>query len=161
MTESSPAQSLQERYAPESICFGCGPANVDGLRIRSMPISDSSDELALEFTPANNHQAFEGILNGGIIGTLLDCHSNWAATWHLMRRDKLEAPPVTVTADFHVELQRPTPSGCTLNVRARAVESKGSFVTVEAEVLCDDQVTATCRGHFVAVKPGHPAYHSW
>ena len=88
-----------------------------------------------------NHQAFEGILNGGIIGTLLDCHSNWAATWHLMRRDGLEKPPVTVTADFHVKLEcnprlRPLRS---LEVRAQAVASKGSFVTVEATVSCDDQ----------------------
>ena len=26
--------SVQERYAPQSICFGCGPANDKGLRIR-------------------------------------------------------------------------------------------------------------------------------
>ena len=28
--------SLQEKYAPQSICFGCGPANDKGLRIRSI-----------------------------------------------------------------------------------------------------------------------------
>ena len=27
--------SLQEQFAPASICFGCGPANDRGLRIRS------------------------------------------------------------------------------------------------------------------------------
>jgi len=161
MPDSTHPPSLQERYAPQSICFGCGPANKAGLHIRSLPVSESSDEVVLHWTPAENHQAFEGILNGGIIGTLLDCHSNWAATWHLMRRDDLQEPPVTVTADFHVKLQRPTPSDRPLEVRARAVESNGSFVTVEATVSCDGQVTATCRGHFVAVKPGHPAHHSW
>ena len=24
------------------------------------------------------------MLNGGIVGALLDCHSNWAAAYHLM-----------------------------------------------------------------------------
>ncbi|MBT3600844.1 MAG: PaaI family thioesterase, partial [Euryarchaeota archaeon] len=26
--------SVQEKYAPNSICFGCGPANEKGLQIR-------------------------------------------------------------------------------------------------------------------------------
>lgn len=29
------SQSLQERFSPASVCFGCGPANALGLRIRS------------------------------------------------------------------------------------------------------------------------------
>lgn len=153
--------SLQERFAPNSICFGCGPANERGLRIRSVPLSEDSDEVLLDWTPETHHQAFEGVINGGIIGSLLDCHSNWAAVWHLMRRDGLETPPVTVTADFHVRLLRPTPAGLPVHLTAHAVESSGSRVLVEAEVLCDGKVTATCTGNFVAVNPGHPAYGSW
>src|SRR5437870_4008039 len=74
--------SLQERYAPESICFGCGPANADGLHVRSWR---EADEAVADWMPAPQHQAFPGILNGGIIGTLMDCHSNWTAAEHLMR----------------------------------------------------------------------------
>ena len=33
--------------------------------------------LELKFMPEPHHQAFPGMVNGGIIGTLLDCH-NWA-----------------------------------------------------------------------------------
>ena len=29
-------------------------------------------------------------LYGGILGTLLDCHSNWAAAWYMMNELKLE-----------------------------------------------------------------------
>jgi acyl-coenzyme A thioesterase PaaI-like protein len=161
MTVPPETSSLQERYAPTSICFGCGPANEDGLRIRSLPLAADSDEVGLDWEPAEHHQAFEGMLNGGILGSLLDCHSNWAAMWHLMRRDRLERPPVTVTADFHVKLKKPTPSRRPVHVVARATSSDGPFVTVEAELSVDGEVTATCTGHFVAVKPGHPAYHSW
>ena len=32
--------SLQERYAPHNTCFGCGPANAQGLRIRSFAEGD-------------------------------------------------------------------------------------------------------------------------
>lgn len=152
---------LQERYAPENRCFGCGPANEKGLRIRSFPSAEDPEVLVARWMPAPHHEAFDGILNGGILGTLLDCHSNWAATWHLLRRDGLDTPPCTVTADFHVGLRRPTPSGEPVQVTARAVSSEGPKVTVEAELSSGGRVTCTCTGHFVAVQPGHPAYHRW
>src|SRR6185436_1534047 len=101
-------KSVQETYAPQNRCFGCGPANDKGLRIRSF---EEGDHLVADFTPEPHHQAFAGVLNGGIIGTLLDCHSNWAAANHLRKAQGLEAPPCTVTADFHVKLRRPTPIG--------------------------------------------------
>lgn len=155
-------RSLQERFAPANRCFGCGPANERGLRLRSFPAGDGpDDEVVCEWTPAEHHLAFEGILNGGIIGTLLDCHSNWTAAWHLTRRDGLDAPPCTVTADFHVTLRRPTPVDAPVRLVARAVDSDGPRVTVEATLSSGGTETATCRGRFVAVRPGHPAYHRW
>lgn len=57
-----------------------------------------------------HHEAFPGMLNGGIIGALLDCHSNWTAAYALMKQSKNSQPPCTVTADFHVKLKRPTPN---------------------------------------------------
>ena len=153
--------SLQERYAPTSICFGCGPANDKGLRIRTLPAATGSDLVIADWTSEYHHQAFEGMVNGGILGALLDCHSNWAAAWHLMQRDQLEKPPVTVTGGFHVRLKKPTPSLSPLHLEARAVESDGPKVRVEATISCNGDVTATCDGRFIAVKPGHPAYHGW
>jgi acyl-coenzyme A thioesterase PaaI-like protein len=150
--------SLQERYAPASICFGCGPANAKGLRIRSMP---EGEEVVAEWTPEPHHEAFPGMLNGGIIGALLDCHGNWTAAWHLMRTSGADRPPVTVTADYAVKLRRPTPSTGPLRLRARVVESSADRVVVEATLEAGGAVCATCRGTFVAVKPGHPAYHRW
>ena len=154
----SEAASVQERYAPHNACFGCGPANPRGLRIRSF---EDGDVLRAEWTPEAHHEAFEGMLNGGIIGALMDCHSNWAAAYHLVLRDGLDAPPCTVTAEFHVKLKKPTPIDRPVHVVARAVESEGNWVTVDATMSSDGEVTATCRGVFVAVKPGHPAYHRW
>ena len=58
-------------------------------------------------------------------------------------------------------MQRPTPSDRPLHLSARAIASEGSWVTVEGELSVDGEVTATCTGKFVAVKPGHPAYHRW
>jgi acyl-coenzyme A thioesterase PaaI-like protein len=151
--------AVQDRYAPNGICFGCGPANPKGLRIKSRW---EGDRFVARWRPEPHHQAFPGVLNGGICGTLLDCHSNWCAATTLMKeRGVTDEAPTTVTAEFHVKLKRPTPADQELTVVARSVEAKGDMVTVEAELLAGDKVTATCRGVFVAVKPGHPAYHRW
>jgi acyl-coenzyme A thioesterase PaaI-like protein len=152
-------ESLQDRYAPKSICFGCGPANDQGLHIKSFV---EGDAVVASFTPAPHHHAFPGIVNGGILGALLDCHSNWAAAHHLMQKAGLDAPPCTVTADFHVKLRRPTPMG-PLQIRAQVneTESTGDRAVVEAEILAGGEVTARCKGTFVAVKEGHPAFHRW
>jgi len=150
--------SLQERYSPSSICFGCGPANEKGLHIRSFA---EGDEVVATWHAEPHHQAFPGMLNGGIIGALLDCHSNWAAAYFLMKRDALDHAPCTVTAEFHVKLLRPTPVDGPIELRARVVDSSQDRATVEAELIAGGKICDTCRGVFVAVKEGHPAYHRW
>ena len=157
-TGQTTEQSLQERYAPRMKCFGCGPANERGLRIRSFA---RGEEVVCEWRAEPHHEAFPGMLNGGIIGALLDCHSNWAAAHHLMRRGGLDRPACTVTAEYSVRLLRPTPSGAQLRLAARVVESSADRAVVEAELLAGAKTCATCRGTFVAVRPGHPAYHRW
>ena len=85
---------VQHEYAPNSICFGCGPANEAGLQIQSHRIDNG---LVMEYLPNETHQAFPGMVNGGIIGTLLDCHGNWTAAVALMDEKNLAEPPCTVT----------------------------------------------------------------
>lgn len=174
MTDDRPRRpSLQETYAPKNRCFGCGPANDEGLGLRSFA-SEDGELLVATFEPKPHHAAFGSVLNGGIIGALLDCHSNWAAAHRLMRERGLAMPPCTVTADFHVTLRRPTPLEGPLHLTARVLEVAGSRVLVEATleaqlpsrgepilmpVHLERKVTATCRGTFVAVEEGHPAFH--
>jgi acyl-coenzyme A thioesterase PaaI-like protein len=151
-------QCLQEKYAPNNACFGCGPANEKGLKVRSMV---SGDEVVANWTPASYHEAFPGVLNGGIIGALLDCHSNWTAAYHLMKQSGEKHPPCTVTAEYSIKLLRPTPTQNQIHLSAKVAEIKGDRAVIEASLSADGKVCATCRGVFVAVKPGHPAYHRW
>jgi len=158
MAASTMTESLQERYAPASTCFGCGPANAKGLRIRSFV---EGDIVVAEWVPEPHHAAFPGVLNGGIVGALLDCHSNWTAADHLMHRSGAEHVPSCVTAEYAVKMRAPTPSDRPLRLEARVVASVEDRATVEATLGAAGVVTATCRGVFVAVKPGHPAYYRW
>ena len=153
------SRSLQERYSPGSTCFGCGPANEYGLHIGSRDGADG--ELVADWQPLPHHAAFDGVLNGGIIGTLLDCHANWTAAMHLMRERGQDRPPACVTAEYTIRLRRPTPMDRPVHLRARVVEANGDRVTVDADLTSGDVVTATGRGVFVAVGPDHPAYERW
>ena len=153
--------SLQQTHSPNGICFGCGPANDKGLHINSFPAEDGSEDVVAAWHAEPHHQAFPGVLNGGIVGALLDCHSNWAAAYHLMKKNGLDHAPCTVTAEFHVKLLRPTPSDTEITLKARVVESTEDRATVEAELIENGKVCDTCRGVFVSVKEGHTAYHRW
>lgn len=158
LSEGMKDSSIQETYAPGSICFGCGPANEKGLRIRSF---EKDGEYVMEWRAESHHEAFPGMLNGGIIGALLDCHSNWAAAHYLMKKNGRDEPDCTVTANYNVKLLRPTPTESLITVTARIVESSEDRATVEAELTAGGKTRATCRGLFVAVTEGHPAYHRW
>ncbi len=151
-------KAVQDRYAPNSICFGCGPANKEGLQIKSYRTDDG---LEMEFECEEKHQAFPGVINGGIIGALLDCHGNWTAAMAIMDRNGLDAPQCTVTAQYEVKLKRPTPLGPTLKLQSRVLALQNDRAEVIIELKADEKTCATGRGLFVAVEEGHPAYHRW
>ena len=115
----------------------------------------------MEYTPEDHHQAFPGMINGGIIGTLLDCHGNWTAAVALMDRDGVSEPPCTVTASYSVQLRRPTPQNTPLHITSQVTLIEGNKVHIELLLEANGKVCATGKGLFVAVKEGHPAYHRW
>ena len=153
-----PNRSLQDQYAPNLVCFGCGPANPQGLQLKSFI---DGQQIRAKFRPGLYHEAFPGVLNGGIIGTLLDCHCNWMACYHLMLKSDLASPPCTVTAEYKIELLKPTPSSEFLELQAWVVESSNRKAVTEGTISASGVVTAKCRGIFVSVREDHPAYHRW
>ena len=151
-------KSLQDKYAPNLTCFGCGPKNEQGLQIKSFV---EGDKVVATFEPQQHHQAYEGMVSGGIIGALLDCHMNWTAAWHLMNVNELDIPPCTVTAHYGVTFNLPTPTGKPINLVAWVVEANERKAITKATLGCDDVITAEGEGTFVAVKEDHPAFHRW
>jgi acyl-coenzyme A thioesterase PaaI-like protein len=151
--------SLQLRYAPDGRCFGCGPKNEEGLRIRSYDAGDGT--VVTTWQPRPEHEAFDGFVNGGILGTLIDCHSNWTAINALLARSGASEAPSTVTAEYSVQFLRPTPSDQPLRLIGKAVSIKDDRVTVDTTVQVDGTTTAKGRATFVAVKPDHPAFGRW
>jgi hypothetical protein len=64
--------SIQERLYPNLTCFGCGHAATGGLHLKSYA---GTDGVVATFTPRPEHDNGLGFLNGGIISTVLDCHT--------------------------------------------------------------------------------------
>ena len=151
-------KSVQDEYAPNSICFGCGPSNKEGLQIKSYRTEEG---LEMEFECEEKHQAFPGVINGGLIGSLIDCHGNWTAAIAIMDKNGLDAPQCTVTAQYEVKLKRPTPLGSKLMLKSRVLALQTDRAEVIIELKAEGITCATGRGLFVAVTEGHPAYHRW
>ena len=72
-----------------------------------------------------------------------------------------DSPPCTVTADYAIKLLRPTPTSGPVFLSAKVVESTEDRATVDGTLTAGGKVCATCRGTFVAVTEGHPAFHRW
>jgi acyl-coenzyme A thioesterase PaaI-like protein len=138
------AASIQQTFFPTLTCFGCGPANERGLRLQSYPDADGSVRAA--FTPWPEHDNGLGYLNGGIIATVLDCHSA-AAVVH--EADRLgiprigDAPLPYVTAGLDVRYRRPSPLGEPVDLVARVVAANENEMTVDVELHGQDKVRAT------------------
>ena len=139
--------SVQEKHAPNSICFGCGPANKKGLQIKSYRCDNG---LEMEFFPKEEHQAFPGMINGGIIGTLLDCHGNWTASIALMDQAGESSPPCTVTASYSINLRRPTPLDGVMRVQGEVTEISKDRAKVRMVLEVNGNVCATGEGLFIA-----------
>jgi acyl-coenzyme A thioesterase PaaI-like protein len=143
MTRVSPVSSIQERLYPDLPCFGCGHANEGGLKLRSHPAPDGC--VTAEFLPWPEHDNGLGYLNGGIICTVLDCHSAAAVMqtadtrgWHPLGAAKLSY----VTAGLDVRYLRPSPLREAVELRAEVREASEAEMTVEVSLWWDGKPRA-------------------
>jgi acyl-coenzyme A thioesterase PaaI-like protein len=151
-------ESLQDQFGSKGICFGCGPLNPMGLKIKSF-VAD--EEVIAKWRPKAGHEGFKGMMNGGIIAALLDCHSNWAAAWFLMKDKGLERPLSTVTGKFEIKFLAPTPMDASLLLTAKLQGIFENRAVIRASLLYENVPTANFEGTFLIVKPDHPAYNQW
>lgn len=153
MTRSREAgASIQARLLPHTGCFGCGSENALGLRLRSYPADGTVQAV---FTGLPQHGNGMGSLNGGIISTVLDCHSAAAATHEADVRgwsDPADRPRF-VTAALDVRFLRPAPVGEVLQVRASVADPGPDQMIVDAELVLDGKQRATATARLVRRRP--------
>ncbi len=134
-----------------SHCYGCGRLNKDGLQIKSYW---EGEESVCRFVPRPYHTAIPGYVYGGLIASLIDCHSTGTAAAAALRAEGValggQPLPRFVTAMLHVDYLKPTPMGVTLELRSQVKECKPRKVVVATQVLANGQETA--RGEAVLVR---------
>lgn len=145
-------KAFQDQY-PENVsyCYGCGRLNEHGLQIKSYW---DGEEAVCRYRPRPYHIAVPGYVYGGLIASLIDCHSTGtaaAAAYRQASRPKGTKPPFRyVTASLHVDYLRPTPINEVLTLRARVQEIRGRKVIVTSSLYAGDVECA--RGEVVAVQ---------
>ncbi len=140
---------FQDAY-PDALahCYGCGRLNPYGHHIQTVW---DGDETLTRFTPEPYHTAVPGFVYGGLIASLIDCHSTGTAAAAMDRAAGGAAPAARfVTASLHVDYLKPTPLGPTLEIRGTVKEIKGRKVVVQSTVFANG--VATARGEVVAVQ---------
>ena len=140
-------------YYPDNVaqCYGCGSQNHHGHQIKTRW---DGDETVTLFTPEPFQTSVPGYAYGGLIASLIDCHSTGTAAAAMYRSESREMDSLPafrfVTGSLHVDFLKPTPIAGLLEIRGRVKEIKGRKVIVESTVLSDGVVTA--RAEVVAVQ---------
>lgn len=144
--------AVQDEYADDfSWCYGCGRLNENGLHVRT---GWDGDKTVSYYTPREDQIAVPGVVYGGLIASIVDCHSTGSASLALHRKNGHEPgsgvePPRFVTASLHVDYLKPTPHGVTLKLVGTVEEIHPKRFRVLTEVMANGEVCA--KGDVVAV----------
>lgn len=145
-------KAIQDFYPDDiAICYGCGRHNDHGHHVRTLW---DGTEGVFRFTPETYHTAFPGVVYGGLIASLIDCHSIGtaiAATYDAEGRAPGTQPEITyVTGNLTVSFLAPTPTGHDLVLRARIKEMHKKKAIVTCDLYANDVKCAA--GEVIAVR---------
>ncbi len=143
---------IQDYYPDDiAVCFGCGRHNPGGLHVETYW---DGDRGVCRFTPEERHAAYPGIVYGGIIAGVIDCHAVGTAVSHAYRQEGREPgtePPILFfTARLEVDYLSPTPIGAEMELIARVTDFGPRKAVVECSVVSDG--TERARGRVTAVR---------
>lgn len=147
--------ALQDLCLPEGMCYGCGSAHPDGLHIKSYWSEDGQFVVAAFDPPARFSSGFKDAVYGGLIASLIDCHSNWTAIAFGYRAEGREPGTLprlaSVTGSLCIKYLKPTPQSETIHLKAWIEGEVGRKTRVICELGTADTVTATGDSVFVRV----------
>ena len=112
------------RLADDRICFGCGPRNPRGLKLK-FRLDPARRILKTRWTPTKELQGYAGIVHGGMIALVLD-ELMGNLLWTLKRP--------AVTAEMTVRFHRPARVHQPLIAQARVKSQRGRVFEMEAQI---------------------------
>lgn len=136
---------------PENICFGCGSHNTQGLQIKSYWV----DEVAhCEWQAQEKYQGWKGILNGGILATLIDCHCMCTAMAHAYRIEErsLDSKPLYryATGTMQIRYLKPVPYKALIILKAHILAYKNRKSTLHCTLEANN--TTCVEAEVIAIR---------
>lgn len=137
---------------PGNVCYGCGRENHDGLKIRSYW---EGEEAVCIWHSQDKYNGWQGILNGGVLATLIDCHSMCTAMAAAYRAEEREinSEPIYhyATASLNIKYLKPTSNDHPIEIRATIKEMKGKKAIVQCKVYSNGVNSAVAEAIGVRV----------
>ena len=144
-------------FMPNNVCFGCGSLNPDGLQIKSYM---EGDECVAVWQSDDKYHGWQAVLNGGILATLIDCHSMAAALQaaYASENRPLGSDPVYryATGTITIRYLLPTSNERPITLRARVESASGRKTQVTCRTYVDGTQTAEADIVAVRVFEGEP-----
>ena len=150
-----PSPAVQDFYPDDfAHCYGCGRDNTSGYRIKTYAVASKT---VTDFVPSSYHTGGVDFAYGGLIASVIDCHSTGSAAIFWMHANGLEvgdgAAARFVTARLQVDYLAPTPLAA-LHLTGEAAEIGERKVVVTTDLEAGGLVTA--KGREVLVKVPEP-----
>jgi acyl-coenzyme A thioesterase PaaI-like protein len=125
-------------FGAEQQCFGCGPNNPHGLKLR---FAVEGDSVVTTFTPSTGLDGPPGIFHGGLQATLCDEVAGWGLVGLLGR--------MGFTTSMKVRYMRPVRLGTPVEARAKIASQKGDIVTMKVTLSQAGKVGCMARVSYV------------
>ncbi|MCI1779779.1 MAG: PaaI family thioesterase [Bacteroidales bacterium] len=141
------SKAIQDLY-PDSLahCYGCGRNNPAGLHLKTYL---EGDETVAHFTPESKYIAIPGVVYGGLIASLFDCHGTGSAAAFICKAENipLDAPISVrcVTGSLKVDFKVFTPAGAELELRGKLRKIDGRKVWVDMTLTAGGRVRAVAE----------------
>lgn len=129
---------------PKNHCFGCGPDNSDGMRLKFV-LDEDNQQFVCKFNLSRRYVGPPAHAHGGIIATVLD---------EAMGKANKLKHVIALTKEMTVEYIRPVPLGKKLTAIGRNDSVHGRAHINVAEIRNEEgQLLARSRGTFIAIDP--------
>ena len=127
-------------FGPDQLCFGCGPHNDEGLRLR---FERDGDSIVTTFTPRPTQAGPPGVLHGGLQATIADEVAGWGLVGLKGR--------MGFTTSMHVRYMRPVRLGIPIEARAKIVSEEGDIVTLRVTLRQDGKTGCRAKVSYALV----------
>ncbi|MCS6800110.1 MAG: PaaI family thioesterase, partial [Myxococcota bacterium] len=127
-------------FGADQTCFGCGPHNPSGLRLR---FEREDDEVVTRWTPPPGFDGPPRVLHGGLQATIADEVAGWALVGLLGR--------MGITTSLEIRYVRPVQLGHEIEARAKLASRAESVVTLHVSLRQHGRTAAMARVRYMLV----------